>query len=88
MNGCSYVYDITFSIIVNIIYKNLPFRKINVFPSLRHSNIFSVFALIYSFTSDKLCSWGVTENGKRFAFRQSEYILRTSSIFGGGANGK
>ena len=41
------------------------------------------FLLIYLHIFDKLYSWGVTEHGKRFAFRQSEYILRTSSIFGG-----
>ena len=31
---------------------------------------------------------GVIKNDKRFAFRQSEYILRTSSIFGGDTDGK
>ena len=36
--------------------------------------------LIFSFTSGKIYLWGATENGKRFAFCQSEYILRTSSM--------
>lgn len=37
------------------------------------SNIFSPFALIYYFIYDKLYIWGVAENGKRFAFRQSTF---------------
>ena len=49
---------------------------------------FLVFVLIYPCASDRLYLRGVTENGKRFAFRQGEYILRASSIFGGGTNGK
>ena len=48
----------------------------------------SVFVLIYLPIFVKLCLWGATENGKRFAFRQSEYILRASSIFGGDTGGK
>ena len=31
---------------------------------------------------------GCYQNGQRFAFRQNEYILRTSSINGGGTDGK
>ena len=33
-------------------------------------------------------TYGCYQNGSRFAFRQNEYILRTSSINGGGTDGK
>ena len=33
-------------------------------------------------------TYGCYQNGQRFAFRQNEYILRTSSINGGGTDGK
>jgi len=46
------------------------------------------YILIYIYFYDRLYLWGVIENGKRFAFRQSEYILRTSSIFGGDTGGR
>lgn len=47
-----------------------------------------IYLLICFNTFDILLVWGVTENGKRFAFRQDEYVLRTSSVFGGDTNGK
>ena len=38
--------------------------------------------LINLFWCDRIKLRGAAENGKRFAFRQSEYILRTSGILG------
>ncbi len=52
------------------------------------SNMFSISLLIYPSASAKICIWGVPVNGKWFAFRRNKYILRTSSIFGGGTSGK
>ena len=51
------------------------------------ASILMVLTLCINLLADYV-GWGATENGKRFAFRQSEYILRPSSIFGGDTNGK
>jgi len=50
--------------------------------------ILHIFLLINLLAYGKIDSWGATENGKRFAFRRNEYILRASSIFGSDTNGK
>lgn len=55
---------------------------------MHKTNMSSICALIYIYGCDIIFLWGVTENDKRFAFRRSEYSLRTSSIYGGDTSGK